>query len=290
MRTHLNTPQAELAGQTVADLILTECAETWVNTRRSETRRQILAALANRLLHPAQLPAETAADPLPQLSWLLGQLSGGIAFTQTGNLNQKFVQQNAEVFGWDFPRPPRTEDDLYDLHQLRHLAPPIRLTRRSGRTHTLTTSGRRLLADPHQLWRATAAGLLAGNNFSVFAGELFLALLVDGGTMPYGEVKATVAQAASEEGFRESRRVSHRMIMTSGGPSTRPATCATPSACWHPAATAATAATSSLAPARPPPSKRCEPGPPAPGQSRGPEGRASGAACRPRLACLLHCG
>jgi hypothetical protein len=23
-----------------------------------------------------------------------------------------FVQQNAERFGWDFDRPPRTEDDL----------------------------------------------------------------------------------------------------------------------------------------------------------------------------------
>jgi hypothetical protein len=109
------------------------------------------------------------------------------------------------VFGSDFPRPPRTEGDLYDLHQLRHLAQRLRLTRRSGRTLTLTTSGRRLLADPHQLWRATAAGLLAGNDFSVFAGELFLALLVDGGPVPYGEIKATIAQAASEEGFRESR-------------------------------------------------------------------------------------
>jgi hypothetical protein len=69
------------------------------------------AAVANQLLHPARLPAGTA-DPLPGLGWLLGELNGGIALTQTGNLNRMFVQQNAERFGWDFDRPPRTEDDL----------------------------------------------------------------------------------------------------------------------------------------------------------------------------------
>jgi hypothetical protein len=47
-------------------VILTERAETWINLRRGETRRRILAAIANRLLHPAGLPAETAADPLPR--------------------------------------------------------------------------------------------------------------------------------------------------------------------------------------------------------------------------------
>jgi hypothetical protein len=204
--THLNTPQARLLGQTLAQVILTERAETWVNLRRSQTRRRILAAIANRLLHPAQLPTEAAADPLPRLRWLLEQLNDGIALTQTGNLGQRFVQQNAGRFGWDFSRPPRTEDDLFDLHQLRHLAQRLGLARRSGRMLTLTAKGRRLLTDPGQLWRATAAGLLSGNDFSVFAGELFLALLlVDASPVPGEEITATVGQAAGEEGFRESR-------------------------------------------------------------------------------------
>ena len=113
-------------------------AETWVNAWRSQTRRRILAPIANRLLHPAELPAATAADPLPPLRWLLDQLDGGIALTQTGNLNRAFVQQSAERFGWDFSRPPRTEDDLYDLYQLRHFAQDLGLVRRSGRKLTLT--------------------------------------------------------------------------------------------------------------------------------------------------------
>jgi hypothetical protein len=138
VRTHLNIPQASLLGQTYAQAILTERTETWVNLRRSETRRTILAALANQLLYPAQLPAGTT-DPLPRLRWLLGELHGGIALTQTGNLNRKFVQQNAGRFGWDFGSPPRTEDDLYDLHQVRELAQKLGLARRAGRQLTLTS-------------------------------------------------------------------------------------------------------------------------------------------------------
>ena len=202
---HLNSPQPELLGQTLAQVILSERAETWVNLRRSETRHRIVAAIANRLLHSAELPAETAADPLPRLRWLLDQLTHGIALTQAGNLNQKFVQQSADRFGWDFSRPPRTEDDLFDLHQLRHLAQRLGLARRSGRMLMLTAKGRRLLTDPGQLWCAVAAGLLGGNDFSVFAGELFLALLLDADSVPYSEIKVTVGQAVAEEGFRESR-------------------------------------------------------------------------------------
>jgi hypothetical protein len=205
VRRRLNTPRAELMGQTLAQLILTERAETWVNVRCSDTRRQILAAVANRLLHPAQLPSAAAADPLPRLSWLLGELDAGIALTQTGNLSQKFVQQAADRFGWDFARPPRTEDELYDLHQLRHLVQRLRLARRAGRTLTLTATGRRLAADPERLWRAAAAGLLDGDDFSVFTGELFLALLLGTGPVPGEEIKATVGRAVGEEGFRESR-------------------------------------------------------------------------------------
>ena len=108
VRAHLNVPQAGLLGQTLAQVILTERA-TWVNARRSETRRRILAAIANRLLHPAELPSATAAEPLPLLRWLLDQLEGGIALTQTGNLNRKFVQDSADRFGPDSARRgPRT--------------------------------------------------------------------------------------------------------------------------------------------------------------------------------------
>ncbi len=62
-----------------------------------------------------------------------------------------------------------------------------------------------MLGDPDHLWRSTAAALADGNSFTVFAGELFLAMLADGGPVPAGQVTATVVRAASEEGFRDSR-------------------------------------------------------------------------------------
>jgi hypothetical protein len=201
----LSVRRADLMGQTLGQLILTERAETWVNVRRSATRRQILAAIVNRLLYPAQLPAEATDDPLPRLNWLLLQLDGGIALTQADNLSQKFVQRSAVRFGWDVARPPRTEDDVYELHDLRRLAQRLRLARRAGRTLTLTVAGRRLAADPERLWRATAAGLLDGDDFSVFVGELCLAMLLDTGPVLDEKIKATVGRAVAEEGFLERR-------------------------------------------------------------------------------------
>jgi hypothetical protein len=144
VRAHLDTPQPDLLGQTLAQVILTERTETWLNRHRGETRRRILAPIANRLLHPAELPATTAADPLSPLRWLLDQLDGGIALTQTGNLSRAFVQQSA-------------------------------------------------------------VGLLCDNDFEAFAGELFLALLLDTEEMPGRQMTAAVGLSAAEEGFRNSR-------------------------------------------------------------------------------------
>jgi hypothetical protein len=204
-RAHLSTARLDLLGQTYAQAILTERAETWVSLRRSETRRRIVAAVANRLLHPAQLPSGTA-EPLPQLQWLLDELSVGIRLTVRGNLSQNFVQQNADRFGWELSRPPRTEDDLYDLCQLRDLAQELGLARQEGRTLTLTTKGRRLAADADQLWRVVAAALLdTADSFSVFAGELFFALLLDVDSLPLGKIATRVGRAASEAGFRDYR-------------------------------------------------------------------------------------
>jgi hypothetical protein len=207
VRAHLDTPQPNLLGQTLAQVILTERAETWLGRHRSETRRRILAPIANRLLDPAEVPAATAADPLPPLRWLLDQLYDGIVLTQTGNLSRASVQHSADRFGWDFSRPPRTEDDLFDLHQLRRLAQRLGLARRSGGTLTLTAKGRRLLADPVGLWRAVAAGLLGDDGFEAFAGELFLAVLLDADEVAGSQLKAAVGLAAAEEGFRDSRTV-----------------------------------------------------------------------------------
>jgi hypothetical protein len=91
VRAHLDAPREELLGQPLAAVIVSERAEAWVSRWRSPTRQKLAAAVANRLLHPAQLPAEAAADPLPRWRWLLGQLADGIPLTQAGNLSRAFV-------------------------------------------------------------------------------------------------------------------------------------------------------------------------------------------------------
>lgn len=139
VQAHMDAPRAELLGQSLAAVIVSERAETGVSTWRSQTRR-----------------------------WLLAELDGGIPLTQTGNLSRAFVQQNAGRFGWDVSRPPRTEDDLYDLHQLRCLARELRLAGRSSRVLTLTGKGRRLLADPG---RVGADNLVAAADLVSCAGE-----------------------------------------------------------------------------------------------------------------------
>lgn len=205
VRAHLTTARLDLLGQTYMQVILTERVETWVGNRRSETRRRIVAAIANRLLHPAQLPPGTT-EPLPPLQWLLAQLADGVGLTVRGNFNRKFVQHSADRFGWDFDRPPHSEDALYDLAQLHGLAEELGLARQSDRMLTLTAKGHRLAADAEELWRLVAPSLLDGEDpFSVFAGELFLALLLDVDSLPLDKIAARVGRAANESGFRDVR-------------------------------------------------------------------------------------
>jgi hypothetical protein len=203
-RTGLTTPRS---GQTPVQLITIERTRTWVNKRRSETRADILSGICDRLLRPAQLTAETAADPLPRLRWLLLRMNEGIGLTRTGNLNRAFVQRNADRFGWESSRPPRTENDVADLHRLCRLATRLRLARHCGNAVTLSAGGRRLLDDPGRLWRVTAAGLLWGGDFNVFVGELFLAVVLNGDSAPETDARRLIGKAVAEEGFRE--RLTH---------------------------------------------------------------------------------
>ena len=205
VRSHITMPRIDLVGQTLAQVIVTERIEMWLNTRRSERRRRLLAPMANRLLHPVELPGEGADDPLPPLRWLLEHLADGVGLTQNGNLNRRFVQAAAERFRWDLPRPPRSEEDLHDLHQIRRLIKRLGLARKSGRSLVLTPRGHRLAADPEGLWRATARSLLQGDLFSATAGELALVLLLDVESLPSDQLKATVGQALLEEGFQDAR-------------------------------------------------------------------------------------
>ncbi|MGE3834533.1 MAG: hypothetical protein AB7H43_07085 [Acidimicrobiia bacterium] len=202
VRAHLTTPRIELNGQTWLDGIRAERLETWLEGRRSPTRRQVLEAFVDDVRAPAALP-DDVEDAVPPLRWFLSELIDGQALTQTGNLGRAFVQDAAGRFGWwDFDKPPRSEDELYDLHQVRHLAQRLGLARRSGRRLVLTPKGRTALTDGDQLWRSAARGLLVDHEFAAALGEISLAVLAGRDLTPASELDALLALIVREVGWR----------------------------------------------------------------------------------------
>lgn len=200
VRAHVTVPRIDLGGRTLLEAIRDERLQTWLEGRRSPTRRRILEPLIAAVRVPAQLP-DGVDDPLPQLRWLLRELVDGQPLTQTGNLSRALVQEAAPRFGWDFRNPPRTEDELYDLHQVRHLAQRLGLARRSGRKLLLTAKGRAALADAELLRRTAARGLLPEHEFAAALGEITLALLIDREVHDH-ELDATLADVVAEVGWR----------------------------------------------------------------------------------------
>lgn len=202
VRAHLTTPRIELGGRSWLDGIRAERLETWLEGRRSPTRRQILEAVVDEVRSPVALP-DGVDDAVAPLRWLLGELVDGQALTQTGNLGRAFVQDAAGRFGWwDFDKPPRSEDELYDLHQVRHLAQRLGLARRSGRRLVLTPKGRAALAEGDQLWRTAARGLLVDHEFAAALGEIALAVLASRDSTPASELDSVLAVVVREVGWR----------------------------------------------------------------------------------------
>ena len=205
VRAHLTSPRLDLDGRTLAEVIRTERFETWLGGPRSEARRRILAPVVDRIRRrPEMRPAGLGDAPAP-LRWLLEQLAGGLALTQTGNLNRAFVRSVAPRFGWHFDTAPRGEHDVGDLSELRLLAQRLRLARRSGGRLRLTPKGRTMLADPPALARAVAAALVDEDPFTAATGELALALLLPVDSLAPSEIASAIAPAIAEAGFWDRR-------------------------------------------------------------------------------------
>lgn len=201
VRAHVTVPRIDLAGRSLLDAIRDERLQSWLEGRRSPSRRRILEPLVEAVREPAELP-DGVGDPVPRLRWLLDELVDGQPLTQTGNLSRAFVQAAAPRFGWDFKSLPRTEEELYDLNQLRHLAQRLGLARRSGRKLLVTSNGRIALGDADRLWRSAARGLLPGHELAAALGEITLALLVEREVVASSELDAVLAEIVREVGWR----------------------------------------------------------------------------------------
>jgi hypothetical protein len=171
IRRYLNSPNFQLGGQTPLDVMNTERIQNWIRVEPSETRQRLLSGLANRLLHPAELP-EGTTDPYPVLTALLMRI------------------------GRSEPAPP-------EQGRLLEIASGMGLTRKVKGELVLTRKGARMLEDPRGSWHLFPKDLLGGNPYQRLAGEILFALLIQGDTT-LGEVIATIRRAATEANYREA--------------------------------------------------------------------------------------
>ncbi len=203
VRAYLTTARIEHAARTLLDAIREERLDTWLVGRRSPTRRRLHEPLVDEVRSPAELPEEVD-DPIPPLRWLLDELADGQPLTQTGNLSRAFVQDAASRFDWwpaELRSLPGSENELYDLHQVRHLAQRVGFARRSGRKLVLRSRGGAALGERDQLWRTAARGLLPDHEFAAALGEITLAQLACGDTSD-NAIDEILSDVVREVGWR----------------------------------------------------------------------------------------
>lgn len=202
VRAQLVTPRIELAGQSYLQAITTERLDLWVNLHGSTTWRSVIGELPRRLLHPIELP-EAIGDPVRPFRWVLEQIGEGAALTQTGNLNQKLVQEASKHFGWwpEYFDPPRTEYELAALSELREMAEDLKLLRSTAKTISLTKKGKALVGDREGLWRCVAGALFDLRPFDAMVGEVLFAMMIDTDLVRSPDVERAVMRVAEEEGW-----------------------------------------------------------------------------------------
>lgn len=171
VRKYLSAPNFQLGGQTPLDVMNTERIQNWIRVEPSETRQRLLSGLANRLLHPVQLPAGIE-DPFPALTGLLRHIEGA----------GSCPDDRAEVLA---------------------IAKRLRLVRTVKARLAVTRRAKALTGNPAGHWRIVPEVLLEGNPYQRLSGEVLLALLI--GAKPHQEeVLATIRQVAGEANYREA--------------------------------------------------------------------------------------
>jgi hypothetical protein len=171
VRTYLNNPNFMLGGQRPLDVMNTERIQNWIKVEPSETRQRLVSRLANRLLHPIELPPETT-DPYPALTEVLRSIATG---AEHGREQTRLLE----------------------------IAAGLGLTRNLQGELVLTKAGQQALDDPLSSWRLFPRSLLGGNPYHRLAAEVMFAMLVDGEST-LGEVIDTIRQAATEANYREA--------------------------------------------------------------------------------------
>jgi hypothetical protein len=191
-RRHLNRPRPELLGASHLQSVWTMRLADWIDgpgtLPASRARAQVLAPVANALLHRVDAPRDLRRTQAP-LVWLLDQIGDhddGLTLTRAGNLPQALVRQSLHRFpSWagaaavaGAEAEVRGVAEVPRLAALHHLARDARLVRRGGSRVTLTKRGRAVRSEPELLWRAVAESVAAHRDFGAAVTEVVFALLL----------------------------------------------------------------------------------------------------------------
>ncbi len=187
-------------GQSRLSLITTERVSMWIDLA-SPPLREWRKAVGNRLLNPIEPPADPAAAIAP-MAWLLDLAAGeGAELTQSGYLPRLAVVDAGARFGWwDWPKPPRSEADVFQIQSLRAAATRLHLVRRRGRRLRLTSRGSELRRDPAELWRVVATESEDSEGFTRMITEL-VGLRLLGGRIYVATLAADVAPVLRQQGW-----------------------------------------------------------------------------------------
>lgn len=156
IRAHLERPRAEHFGESWLQAIVTERLARWQDDGRSLARSQLLAPIANQLLHPVDRPRgwRVAAR---RLRWLLQEVGrpGGLAVSASGALGPGAVARYQSSFTWwdSGDRVP------LDVLLLQRFATRAGLVSRRDRRLVLTAAGATASADSEAMWDAVCTTL-----------------------------------------------------------------------------------------------------------------------------------
>jgi hypothetical protein len=167
-------------GQTLLTAVVTERVTTWIRSWRTPDLQALRESVANRLLVATPIPDGAEAVTAP-MRWLLDQVGDGVTLSQSGYLPRAMVLDAAERFAWwEWDKPPRSEADLFQLADLRHLATDLRLLAKKAKKLTVTPKGRAALADPEAMWSVVVEGLGGAHQFEQTIAECVAMVLLKG--------------------------------------------------------------------------------------------------------------
>lgn len=202
----LTQPLSAFTDKNLAQMVIEERINNWINLTQHPLLKQLRTSVADKLLEPVELPSNFESAIAPA-HWLLEKLNNpeGIELTQSNYLPRTIVVESVEHFDWwPWPKPPRSEADVFKLQTVRDCLNRLRLIRRKGRRLYLTTKGSKLLADKSALWRAISQESEDGTEFIQMMTELVGLSMIDRQQIEPDEIATQIAPIVVDQGWATS--------------------------------------------------------------------------------------